>query len=153
MLDKHIKLAIMSSSLFKALGDLSKLNERELLILRENLRLYKIADEKLSAMIDRLVSRVESYMPSINSSIQLDSSLNYLILSGGCLFGGTVAIIIAFTLLNAATLGTAGVVVATIGAGLMLAGIGIFAKNCSKNQDTSLELNEPSELWNLRLMS
>jgi hypothetical protein len=54
------------------------------------------------------------------------------ILGGFMALAGSAAVAIAFVLLNAATAGIAGIVVATIGAAVALAGVGLFAVGTSK---------------------
>ena len=65
------------------------------------------------------------------------------ILSGFITALGVVAVAVAFVALNAATFGIAGVVVATVGAGAMLAGVGLFAKTA--NGANGVEANEIPE--------
>jgi ABC-type tungstate transport system substrate-binding protein len=49
---------------------------------------------------------------------------------------GTSAVALAFTLLNAATFGIAGIVVASIGVAAALTGVGLFATGAYKNSST-----------------
>ncbi|KTC78786.1 Ankyrin repeat protein [Legionella cherrii] len=60
--DQHIKNAIQSSSLFLAAGNLSEFDLESLLLLRKNLNLYKIADNNLSDLVDRLLIRVKTHI-------------------------------------------------------------------------------------------
>lgn len=57
-----IKKIIQSSSLFIAIGDLSKFNLGSLLLLKKKLNLYKISNEDLSLLVDRLVDKVNTYI-------------------------------------------------------------------------------------------
>jgi len=65
---------------------------------------------------------------------------NMQVLSGFMMALGTAAIAIAFSLLNAATLGAAGVVVASVGLVSLVAGCGFFkvASDYSSSEDPSL---------------
>ncbi|WP_183145235.1 hypothetical protein [Legionella jordanis] len=60
--DEDIEKAITSSSLFAAAGDLSEFNLESLLLLRLKLNLYKITDERLSILVDRLADEVSSHL-------------------------------------------------------------------------------------------
>ena len=61
------------------------------------------------------------------------NSINLYILSGFISALGATAVILAFTILNAATLGTLGVCVAIGGLATTLAGIGLFKFNYDRN--------------------
>ncbi|MCW8399851.1 hypothetical protein OQJ26_13745 [Legionella sp. PATHC038] len=60
--DQHIEKAIQSSSLFVAAGNLSEFDLESLLLLRKKLNLYKIADNNLSDLVDRLLIRVKTHI-------------------------------------------------------------------------------------------
>ncbi len=60
--DENIEHAIKTSSLFVAAGNLSELNLESLLLLRKKLNLYKIANNKLSALVERLVDKVNAHL-------------------------------------------------------------------------------------------
>ncbi|MBA4695900.1 MAG: hypothetical protein H2069_00755 [Legionella sp.] len=62
MRDQDIEKAINASSLSIAAGDLSGFNLESLLLLRKKLRLYKIADDTLSKLVDRLTTRLNSHL-------------------------------------------------------------------------------------------
>ncbi|HBD7476101.1 TPA: hypothetical protein KKX77_002628 [Legionella pneumophila] len=71
------------------------------------------------------------------------SNISMMVLGGFIAAAGIAAVAIAFTVLNAATFGITGLLVAGIGSGAVLAGVGLFAsgayKNMSKNSDISLD--------------
>ncbi len=60
--DENIEDAIKSSSLFVAAGNLLELDLESLLLLRKKLKLYKIADNNLSVLTDRLVEKVNTHL-------------------------------------------------------------------------------------------
>lgn len=60
--DENIEQAIKSSSLFMAAGDLSALDLDSLLLLRKKLNLYKIADDNISELAERLVDKVNIHL-------------------------------------------------------------------------------------------
>lgn len=60
--DHHIENAIQSSSLFVAAGNLSEFDLESLLLVRTKLNLYKIADNNLSALVDRLTIRINTHI-------------------------------------------------------------------------------------------
>jgi hypothetical protein len=65
-------------------------------------------------------------------------NISMMVLSGFIAVAGINAIAIAFTLLNAAALGTSGLVVAGFGVAGILAGVGLFAVNAYKHMNASL---------------
>ena len=60
--DENIEHAIKSSSLFVAAGNLLELDLESLLLLRKKLKLYKIADNNLSDLVERLVEKVTTHL-------------------------------------------------------------------------------------------
>lgn len=70
LLDENIEKAIRASSLYVAAGDLSAFDLTSLLLLKNKLGLYKIADNGLSALTDRLIKRIDTYL-----SMHFESSL------------------------------------------------------------------------------
>ena len=78
---------------------------------------------------------------NINSSPITNISL--MVLSGFIAAVGITAVAIAFTVLNAATFGIAGIVVATIGVTLALSGMGLFAASAYKNRQKKDEASVP----------
>jgi len=64
-----------------------------------------------------------------------------LVLGGFIAAAGIAAVAIAFTLLNAVTLGTAGLVVVGVGVAAVLSGVGLFAAN---SYNTSKITSDPS---------
>lgn len=81
---------------------------------------------------------------AISTSSTMDISM--IILGGFIAAAGIAAVAIAFTVLNAATLGTVGLVVAVVGATAALSGVGLFATGTTRNKQTtydeSLNLSE-----------
>ena len=64
-------------------------------------------------------------------------NISMMVLGGFIAFVGIAAVAIAFTVLNAATFGAAGIVVASVGAAAVLSGVGLFATGAYKNRQTS----------------
>ncbi len=74
------------------------------------------------------------------------TNISMMVLGGFIAAVGVAAVAIAFTLLNAATFGIAGLVVAGTGAAAVLSGLGLFAAGAYRNRQTtapdeSLELS------------
>ncbi|QMT59309.1 hypothetical protein HBNCFIEN_00671 [Legionella sp. PC997] len=60
--DDNIEFSIKSSSLFVAAGNLLELDLEALLLLRKKLAVYKIADNNLSVLVDRLVEKINNHL-------------------------------------------------------------------------------------------
>jgi hypothetical protein len=71
------------------------------------------------------------------AEVNINSSLGLMALSGLI-----AAAAIAFTVLNAATIGVAGIVLASIGVTLALSGMGLFAASAYKNRQKADEVSE-----------
>lgn len=90
-------------------------------------------------------SAVELPPPAIFHPINKPSiSMSMLVLNGFIEVLGLSAVVLAFTLLNAASFGLAGLVCAGIGAAVMLTGIGIFASGAHKHPLPRPELSRES---------
>lgn len=64
-------------------------------------------------------------------------NISMMVLGGFIAAAGIAAVAIAFTVLNAATFGIAGLVVAVVGAAAALSGVGLFATGAYKNRQTT----------------
>lgn len=68
-------------------------------------------------------------------------SISMMVLGGFIATVGITAIAIAFTVLNTATFGTAGLVMAGIGFAAALSGVGLFATGAYKNKSTTSDIS------------
>ncbi|MCL9686757.1 hypothetical protein MJ258_04460, partial [Legionella sp. EUR-108] len=97
---------------------------------------------------ERLRTQSIQEEPYRQSELNTDSSslsnISMMILGGFIATAGIAAVAIAFTVLNAATLGIPGIVVACIGVAAALSGIGLFATGTYKNRTII-----PEELTNI----
>ncbi|CEG57247.1 hypothetical protein [Legionella fallonii] len=82
--------------------------------------------------------------PSQEAQQSSTSSISMQILGGFIAAIGCAAVAVAFTVLNAATLGIAGLVTAGLGIASILGGVGLFALGSCRNQQ--IATNEPPEL-------
>ena len=64
-------------------------------------------------------------------------NISMMVLGGFIAAAGIAAVAIAFTLLNAATFGTSGLMLACVGVGAVLSGVGLFATGAYKNKQTT----------------
>ncbi|CEG55572.1 hypothetical protein [Legionella fallonii] len=85
--------------------------------------------------------KANTITPKNNSS---SCNLSMQILGGFMAVLGAAAVAVAFTVLNAATFGIAGLVVAGIGAAVTLAGVGLFAVGSLKKCDPVSSTNDVS---------
>lgn len=104
--------------------------------------------------IDVSRNRIDANDVNISSSSNIQqekhsssmSNISMTVLEGVIAATGIAAVAIAFTLLNAATFGIAGLVVAGVGVAAALSGIGLFAAGTYKNRqsvsDNSLDLSD-----------
>ena len=95
---------------------------------------YKGTDEKKS-------EKKATEEINVDGKKIINNGLNFsmMILGGFIAAAGIAAVAIAFTLLNAATFGTAGIVMAGIGVAAVLSGIGLFAIGGYKNRQIITE--------------
>jgi uncharacterized RDD family membrane protein YckC len=102
----------------------------------------QIADEGVKTIDETPQRNLKNSTKESNSSSTGDISM--MVLGGFIAVLGIAAVAIAFTLLNAATLGIAGLVVAGVGVVATLAGVGLFASGArNKSQpdaDSSIEV-------------
>lgn len=74
--------------------------------------------------------------PDLERNSPSMTNISMVVLGGFIAAAGIAAVAIAFTVLNAATLGIPGLVTAAIGAAAVLSGIGLFATELSKSRNT-----------------
>lgn len=67
------------------------------------------------------------------------TNISMMVLGGIIAVVGITAVAIAFTVLNAATLGIAGLTVASVGVALALSGVGLFAVGVNKNSQPMVD--------------
>lgn len=118
-------------------------NHEQLLAEIVSTKLNNIINQQL---VDETELNTEITPPVTTTAPHSSSTANFsmMVLSGFITAIGIAAVAVAFTVLNAATLGTAGLVVAGIGIAATLTGIGLFANACKSSKvitpDDSLEL-------------
>ena len=92
--------------------------------------------------LDRSFPRDENTITSKKNNSSCNLSMQ--ILGGFMAVLGVAAVAVAFTVLNAATFGIAGLVVAGIGAAVALAGVGLFAVGSLKKYEATSSTNDIS---------
>lgn len=99
---------------------------------------FTVKETKVSDSSDlKIIESNNSRTPKSNVDISMQ------ILSGFIAVVGCAAVATAFILLNAASMGTVGLVVAGIGAALVLASVGLFATSGHKDRPIPAPLMEP----------
>lgn len=90
-----------------------------------------------------VVNNNDGFIKKMNLTRTKDGStsstmnISMMVLGGFIAAAGIAAIAIAFTVLNAATFGVAGLIVSVVGAAAALSGVGLFATGAYKNRQTT----------------
>jgi hypothetical protein len=107
---------------------LTHLEEFHALINPELIIANKATNEELPLKEDQPLKSDKENIESFSLT-----NISMMVLEGFIAVAGIAAIAMAFTLLNAATFGVAGIVVACVGVALSLTGMGLFAASTYKN--------------------
>ena len=84
-------------------------------------------------------ARAQSILKSM-----LAASISMVVLEGFIAVAGIAAVAVAFAVLNAATFGIAGLIVAGVGAAATLCGVGLFAADLYRNRQNEINpIHEP----------
>lgn len=98
----------------------------------------KIVQDELNS-IDKQINWTPSNNPSSLKNSPKTRNVSMVVLSGFIAVAGIAAIAIAFTVLNAATFGVAGIVTAIIGSAAILSSIGLFTANTAGARQKSID--------------
>lgn len=104
----------------------------------------KIGDEDAKATEEMLQRNLNSPKESNSSSV---GDISMMVLGGFIAAAGIAAVAIAFTLLNAATFGIAGLITAGVGVAATLAGVGLFAGGAHKYKQSEAAPSNEAELF------
>lgn len=103
-----------------------------------NIKKELIAADKAAELLKNPAIKSSQLQEENTSSI---SNVSMMVLGGFIATAGIAAVAIAFTVLNAATFGIAGLVVAGIGVAAALSGVGLFATGAYKNKNTTSDIS------------
>lgn len=104
-----------------------------------------IVDNSAQTPVSPVIQQTEQPQQAIPSGDSNSSNLNFWILSGFMAAVGAAALLLTFTVLNATTLGLAGIMVGAVAVATPLVGLGIFA--CKKY--SNYQLHEEAALPSL----
>lgn len=124
---------------------LSKSDRAKLLVMLTsiNKQMLHIENEIRPKMESVLREAREANTTELKSlqTTETHSSISMMVLGGFIAAVGITAVAMAFTVLNAATFGTSGLVMAGVGVAVSLSGVGLFAMGAYKNKNTTSDIS------------